>query len=58
MGIYGVNFLASGLLSIGTPILFFFMPETKGKDLAEIQDGFIQKKGPLEKAINQQMATK
>ena len=49
MGIYGVNFLASGLLSIGTPILFFFMPETKGKDLAEIQDGFISEKRTIGK---------
>ena len=49
MGIYGVNFLASGLLSIGTPILFFFMPETKGKDLAEIQEGFISEKSIIGK---------
>ena len=41
IGTYGVFFLASGLLLIGTPILFFFMPETRGKDLAEIQEVFI-----------------
>ena len=41
IGTYGVFFLASVLLLIGTPILFFFMPETRGKDLAEIQEVFI-----------------
>ena len=38
---YGVFFIAGGLLLLGTPILFFFMPETRGKDLAEIQTVFI-----------------
>ena len=40
IGTYGVFFLASVLLLIGTPILFCFMPETRGKDLAEIQEVF------------------
>ena len=41
IGTYGVFFIAGGLLLLGTPILFFFMPETRGKDLAEIQEFFI-----------------
>ena len=41
IGTYGVFFIAGGLLLLGTPILFFFMPETRGKDLAEIQTVFI-----------------
>ena len=45
---YGIMFLSGGLLLAVVPFIAYFMPETSGKELDEIQQLFIpQDRSPL-----------
>ncbi|XP_076256728.1 facilitated trehalose transporter Tret1-like isoform X2 [Rhynchophorus ferrugineus] len=44
MSSYGVFFFYGGMSVIGTIFVIFFLPETRGKTLEEIQDYFVKKK--------------
>ena len=47
---YGIMFLSGGLLLLAVPLIAYFMPETSGKELDEIQQLFIpQDRSPFPK---------